>query len=195
MVSTKNVREEEIMPGQNGKIHPQKFGLWIAITSITLTFAGFTSAYIVRRGQGLWDSFELPTYFTISTIVIILSSITMQMTLRAARRESSSYNALALATLVLGTAFMILQYLGFHDLYEQGIRIDGNVSGSFLFVIAGAHLAHIIGGLIALLVTYINGKIRKDKKPRIVGLQLVNTYWHFIDILWIYLFIFFVMFC
>jgi cytochrome c oxidase subunit 3 len=173
------------------KVNPQKFAMWFAIGSITLSFAGFTSAYLVRQSQGMWESFAVPTIFTYSTIVIILSSVSFILGLKAFKKDNySQYNLWMAVTLVLGTAFMVLQYLGFQELNDNNIRINGNVSNSFFFIIAGAHLLHILGGIIALLVVVIRNAVIAKEKRKVLGLELIGTYWHFIDILWIYLFVF-----
>lgn len=173
------------------KINPQRFAMWFAIGSITLSFAGFTSAYLVRQGQGMWESFELPRIFYYSTVVILLSSITYIFGLKAFKAKSyKNYNVLMSLTLALGIAFMALQYAGFMELYGQNVRINGNVSNSFFFVIAGAHLLHILGGVVALIIVLIRNAVVRPEKRKNLGLEILGTYWHFIDILWLYLFIF-----
>jgi cytochrome c oxidase subunit III len=173
------------------KIHPHKFALWVAMASITMMFAGLTSAYIVRQAQGNWRLYDLPTVFTVSTVVILLSSITMIMGQRAfKKRAMASFKLLITTTLVLGILFMCLQYLGFTQLYHAGIRVDGNPSESFLFIIAGLHLLHIAGGIIALLFVFFRAFRTRVKVYNTTGLEIVASYWHFVDILWIYLFVF-----
>ncbi|OJV56150.1 MAG: hypothetical protein BGO31_18190 [Bacteroidetes bacterium 43-16] len=176
------------------KVNPQKFAMWFAIGSITLTFAGFTSAYLVRQGQGMWESFEMPAIFYYSTVAILLSSLTYLLGLKAFKKaQYSNYNAMMLITLALGITFMVLQFMGFKELYAQNIRINGNVSNSFFFVIAGAHLLHILGGVVALIIVLIRNAVLAKEKRKAIGLEILGTYWHFIDILWIYLFIFLMM--
>lgn len=176
------------------KVNPQKFAMWFAIGSITLTFAGFTSAYLVRQGQGMWESFEMPAIFYYSTVAILLSSLTYLLGLKAFKKaQYSNYNAMMLITLALGITFMVLQFMGFKELYAQNIRINGNVSNSFFFVIAGAHLLHILGGVVALLVVLIRNAVIAKEKRKAIGLEILGTYWHFIDILWLYLFVFLMM--
>lgn len=177
---------------QKKKIHPHKFNMWIAIASIIMMFAGLTSGYIVRQAQGNWVYFELPQVFWISTFVIFASSITMILGIRMFKqRKMTAYRALITITLLLGIAFTLLQYLGFTQLYDNNIRVDGNPSESFLFIIAGLHLLHIIGGIIALLIVFFRAFKKNLKIYNATGLEIVGTYWHFVDILWIYLFVFF----
>lgn len=192
--STELMQNEPVKQMPTRKVNPQKFAMWFAIGSITLTFAGFTSAYLVRQGQGMWESFAMPPIFYYSTVVILLSSLTYFIGLRAFKKEQySNYNMMMLLTLGLGIAFMVLQYMGFKELYAQNIRINGNVSNSFFFVIAGAHLLHILGGVIALIVVLIRNAVRSKAQRKPIGLEILGTYWHFIDILWLYLFVFLMM--
>lgn len=179
---------------QRKRIHPQKFALYIAMASIAMMFAGLTSAYIVRKSQGNWRMYEMPVAFWISTATIILSSITIALGLRAFRqRKIPQYRFLITLTLFLGIAFGVLQYLGFYELYHlpQPVRVEGNPSESFLFIIAGLHLLHIAGGVVALFIVFLRAFRRYTKEYSSTGLEIVANYWHFVDLLWIYLFIFF----
>lgn len=187
------------------KIHPHKFALWLAIGSITMMFAGLTSGYIVREAQGAWRYFRMPNIFWVSTAVILTSSITIFFGLRAFRqRNRPLYRKLMSLTVLLGVAFGIMQFIGFWQLYhvpqmtiEDGkqmlktVRVNGNPSESFLFIITGLHLLHILGGIIALLIVYLRAYRKRVKVYNATGLEIVSTYWHFVDLLWIYLFIFF----
>jgi len=174
------------------KIHPHKFALWIAMGSIIMMFAGLTSAYIVRKAQGNWVSYHLPTVFYISTAVIVLSSVTMIMSVKSFRnRQMSQYRSLMIATILLGVAFAVLQYMGFKALYAENIRVDGNPSESFLFIIAGLHLLHILGGIITLIIVFFRSFRRNIKVYNTTALEIAGAYWHFVDVLWIYLFVFF----
>lgn len=177
---------------QRKKIHPHKFNLWIAIASIIMMFAGLTSAYIVRQAQGNWNYYKLPSTFTYSTIVVVVSSLTMIMGIRAFKqRKMPQYKLLITTTLILGVLFCALQILGFSQLYDQNIRVDGNPSESFLFIIAGLHLVHIVGGIFALLIVFFRAFRTRVKTYNATGLEIVGTYWHFVDVLWLYLFVFF----
>lgn len=174
------------------KIHPHKFALWVAMGSIAMMFAGLTSAYIVRQAQGNWVYYHLPNVFTISTVAILPSSVTMILGVRAFKqRKMPQYRVLVTATLVLGILFMALQWVGFKQLYASNVRVDGNPSESFLFIIAGLHLLHIAGGIIALLIVFFRAFRTHVKVYNTTGLEIVASYWHFVDVLWIYLFVFF----
>ena len=192
---------------QRKKIHPHKFALWVAMGSIAMMFAGLTSAYVVKQAGGNWRSYHLPSVFWISTLVIILSSVTIIMGLKAFKnRAIPKYKRLITITLLLGIAFGVLQFIGFYELYSQPqqvilngetqdrfmpVTIPGNPSESFLFVITGLHLLHIIGGIIALAIVFFRAFRKRVKVYNTTGLEIVASYWHFVDVLWIYLFVFF----
>ena len=183
---------ERTMKGEGRKIHPHKFAMWVAICSIIMMFAGLTSAYIVRQSQGNWVYYKLPGLFYISTVLIAASSVTMHMGVKAFKsRAMPKFRSLMILTLVLGVAFAICQYVGFQLLYADNIKLNGNPSESFLFIIAGLHLFHIIGGIIALLIVFFRAFRTSVKVYNATGLEVMATYWHFVDVLWIYLFVFF----
>ncbi len=187
------------------RIHPHKFALWLAMGSIAMMFAGLTSAYIVRQSQGNWRMFKMPIVFWISTAVILISSGTVFLGVRAFKqRQMIRYRVLITTTLALGLLFGALQCIGFWQLYHvpqttllngqqlvETIRVSGNPSESFLFIITGLHLAHILGGIIALLIVFLMAYRRRVKVYNATGLEIVAAYWHFVDVLWLYLFIFF----
>ena len=192
---------------QSKKIHPHKFAMWVAMGSISMMFAGLTSAYIVRESQGNWRYYTLPQTFTLSTVAILLSSITFFFAIKSfKKREMPKFRWLMIATLFLGLGFGALQYAGFYQLYHQvqairmngetlkqvaTVRINGNPSESFLFIIAGLHLLHLLGGIIALLIVFYRAFRTRVKTYNATGLEIVAGYWHFVDILWLYLFVFF----
>jgi cytochrome c oxidase subunit 3 len=177
------------------RIHPHKFTLWVAIGAMCMSFAGLTSAYIVKKNQSSWLEFELPVVFWYSTLAILLSSLTMHLSVKAFKaREMGRYRNLLSVTAVLGLIFITLQYLGFQELEAKGIALIGtksNSAASFLFVITGLHMVHVLGGVIALLVIFIRAFSSKTKSYSPVPVEIAATYWHFVDILWIYLFIFY----
>ncbi len=180
---------------QRKKIHPHKFTLWVAIASILMMFAGLTSAFIVKSNLVGWKDVVIPKMFWYSTAVIIASSITVQMALRAFRqREMQQYRALIGVTLVLGILFVVLQCFGFRELWEHNIRFTGvSGAGQFLYIIFGLHALHVIGGIVTLIVMFIKAFIGKSKLYSSVPVEVLATYWHFVDILWIYLLVFFII--
>jgi cytochrome c oxidase subunit 3 len=179
---------------KNNKIHPHKFTLWVGIGSILMMFAGLTSAYIVKRNQANWSSFEIPMLFWISTLAIVLSSITLYLASKSFKeRMMSRYRSLIAATLFLGVVFITLQFFGFMQLWNEGLTLQRNVAYSFLYVIVGLHGLHVIGGVIALLVMSLKAFSKKTRIYSSVPVELISTYWHFVDVLWVYLLIFLLM--
>jgi len=178
-------------------IRAKKMMLWFGIISLGMSFAGFTSAYIVSRsGEGWLKDLEMPQAFYISLIVIVLSSITMHFAKVLVSKEEQAKGALMLwATFLLGVAFVWLQFRGFNQMiYEFGINPTGptsNTKGTFIFVIATVHIAHVVAALISILVVIYNHYKQKYRAGKTLGIELAATFWHFVDILWIYLFLFF----
>jgi cytochrome c oxidase subunit 3 len=150
--------------------------LWVGIVSISMFFAGLTSAFIVRKAEGNWTEFILPDWFIASTAVIILTIFNLLFT-----------------TLVLGIIFSYFQFEGWGQLTNQGIYLTGegsNVAGSFLYVLTLSHLVHLAGGLIALVFSSVKSKLNLYSIDNCLGLDLTINYWHFLTVLWLYLFIF-----
>lgn len=177
------------------RLHPHKFTLWVGIGSIIMMFAALTSAYIVREAQHNWLQFSMPKVFWYSTVVIIVSSFTLHFAVKAFKaRERNRYRSLLTITALLGLLFAGLQFYGFYDLYNRGIQIIGkgsNPSASFLGIITGLHVVHVLGGIVALAVLYFRAYSRKVKSYDATPVEILSIYWHFVDILWLYLFIFF----
>jgi len=180
---------------QRRGMHPYKFILWIAMGSLVMMFAGFTSAYVVKRNQSNWLEFNLPITFWYSTAVILLSSLTIHLATKAFKaREMGRYRTLMVITSFLGLLFIVLQWLGFKSLEAHGVKLIGansNPAGSFLGVITGVHMLHVLGGVIALAIMMIRGFSTRMKSYSSISIEVASTYWHFVDGLWIYLFIFF----
>jgi cytochrome c oxidase subunit 3 len=173
----------------------------LGIFSIVMLFGGFTSAYVVRHDGGAWFSINLPTEFWISSAVILLSSVTLIVSQSAYSKDQKGLgNAMMGATLVLGLLFTLFQWLGWGELVRNGIFLspsDGQgalISGSFIYVLTGLHLLHLFGGLIALFITLIKGFMGRYNSTNIHGVKLASIYWHFLDALWIYLFLFLTLF-
>ena len=182
------------MNQQKKKIHPHKFTMWVAIGSIVMMFAGLTSAFIVKSNQSSWVPVAIPTVFWISTAAILTSSLTVQMALRSFKqRAMGQYRLLIGATLLLGVAFVVMQWLGFQDLWAQKITFKGSGAGQFLYVIFGLHAIHVLGGIITLIVMFIKAFLGNTKLYSSVPVEVAAIYWHFVDILWIYLLVFFIV--
>jgi cytochrome c oxidase subunit 3 len=180
---------------KSGRRKTAKPMLWISMISMTMMFAGLTSAYYISMSREDWVSFDLPQSFVISTVLIVFSSLTMQLTnFTISRNKQNLSNILLTVTLILGVGFVYMQFQGFDDLIGMGLYFTGTqsaVSSSFLYVITIAHMLHVFAGIIVL--TYMvfkqwsGGYSQKDY----FGLQLGAIFWHFVDLLWIYLFFFF----
>ncbi len=180
---------------QKNKIHPHKFTLWVAIGSIVMMFAGLTSAYIVKSGQAGWHEVKTPNYFWISTAVLLLSSLMIQGAQRNFKQKNMvAYRTLLIVTFALGVAFVIMQWLGFKWLWERGVHFEGSSgAGQFLYIIAGLHALHVMGGVVALFFQLMKSFFGRTKNYNPVPVEVVSTYWHFVDALWIYLLVFFVI--
>jgi cytochrome c oxidase subunit III len=188
----KSMEVKDTVNEQRKRIHPHKFTLWVALGSIIMMFAGLTSAYVVKRDQPGWTTFSIPKAFWYSTAVILVSSLTVQMALKAFKdREMLRYRNLLTTTAVLGVLFVVLQWTGFREIWSTGITLRGSGGGQFLYVIAGLHAAHVLGGVFALLFMVVKAYLSKVRSYDSIPVELMSTYWHFVDLLWIYLFIFF----
>lgn len=184
----------EMSEPERKRLHPHKFTLWIGIGSIVMMFAGFTSAVIVKRNGADWQGFTLPNLFWYSTGVILATSLTVQMALRAFKeRQMSRYRSLMLVTALGGILFITLQFFGFKALWVQNVRFANSVGGSFLYIIFGLHALHVLGGVVALVVQFIRAFSARKRNYSPVPIEIVSVYWHFVDLLWLYLLVFFIL--
>lgn len=173
----------------------KKMMLWFAIISMIMMFAGLTSAYVVSKSRPDWSSdIELPSGFYWSTLVIILSSITLLLGKKSILSENHRNATLYLtSTVVLGSIFVFLQFQSFAEIVSWGYYLTGSessITSSFIYVIVIAHLAHLAGGIIVLFVLIYNHFKQRYRPGQMLGLELGAIYWHFVDALWIYLFLF-----
>lgn len=176
----------------------QKPLLWIGLASITMTFAGLTSGYVVSRSallaENSWLSFILPSEFTWATGAIVLSSLTMIWAVQSAKRNQVQAAKIAMwITVILGFSFIFLQYYGWQDLLERGLFFTGpqsNTAISWVYVITALHWLHVISGIIVLLYTLHKTLRGKYHAQNYQGLSVSAIYWHFLDGLWIYLYLF-----
>ena len=185
---TQGTREEKLD-------RSKKMMLYFGIASLIMSFAGFTSAFIVSSTRPDWlQDFSMPTAFIISVFVILASSITAigaKKALKDGNRQLTTI--LLLVTFALGIYFIINQFNGFSEIIQQGYNFTGptsNVTMSYIYLIAIVHIAHVVVGLICLLVVIYNHFKQKYTADNMLGLELACTFWHFVDILWVYLFLF-----
>ena len=170
----------------------KKMMLWFGMVSLIMGFAGWTSAYIVSSAREDWISnLVLPQSFYISTAIIILSSITYILAKNAVKAGKSELaTKLLFGTLVLGVAFIIFQFRGFSEMIAQGYYFTGptsNIKLSYVFLIAAVHIVHVVAGLLSLVVVIYNQVKGKYSAQEYVGVSIGATFWHFLDLLWIYL--------
>ena len=169
--------------------------LWISMISMVMFFAGLTSAYVISMKRDDWVSFDLPQAFYTSTFLIVASSITLLLSQRFLKKDKRQISLLMLVlTLVLGIGFIWQQYVGFNQLKSIGLFFTGpesTVSTSFIIGITFIHVLHLLAGVIVLLVVIYNHFKYKYKSDDMLGFELGAIFWHFVDILWIYLFFFF----
>jgi len=161
---------------------------------MVMLFGAFTSAIVVRSAEPNWIVFDFPLDLYISCIIIVLSSATLIYASRSVRTNNLKGVKIGVAlTLLLGIAFVYSQFSAYEALVNAGLFFAGptsNASSSFLYVLIGVHLAHLIGGIVVLTFTLINSLKEKYNSEDSLGLQLTSIYWHFLDVLWIYLFLF-----
>ena len=172
-------------------MHPKKFALWLFMVSIVMIFASLTSAYIVKRSDGEWLMFELPTIFQLSTAIILLSSASIQWAYFSAKNnEVNKLKTALILTVFLGISFLYTQLNGWYRLVEENVYFVGNPAGSFIYVFTGIHGFHLITGLIFVgIVIYSTFRYKVHSKS-LVQIEMCTTYWHFLGGLWIYLFLF-----
>jgi cytochrome c oxidase subunit 3 len=176
-------------------MEPKKFILWLFIVSSVMFFASQTSAYLVKRAEGNWAEFEVPQIFWYGTAVILLSSITMQFAVFSAKKDN--FNALKTAisiTFALAILFLVLQVEGWKELVKQNVYFVGNASGSFFYAFTVFHGVHILMGLTVLGVTFASSLRMKVHAKALRRIEICNTFWHFLTVVWIYLFAFLLYF-
>lgn len=182
-------------PEETLSMNPRKFILWLFIVSIIMLFAAMTSAYLVRRAEGNWLEYDIPSVFTYSSVVLIVSSLTMHWAYLAAKKDNfGSLKTAITITFALGMAFLYMQFQGWVDLVNEKVFFVGNPAGSFMYVFTGLHAFHLISGLIVLVFALVAAFRLRIHAKSLDQIQIAATYWHFLDVLWLYLFSFLVYF-
>jgi cytochrome c oxidase subunit 3 len=181
------------------EFNPKTFIIWLFIVASTMLFLAFCSAYFVHQGDGIrnnaWLKFDLPFQFWLSAGIVLVSSVFMQMSYRAAKRDDIyKIPSLLTITLICGIAFCISQFYGWLNLMDRGLFFSNKepeeISASFVYVISAAHFVHIIGGLSLLSVAIVKSSRLQIHKKNMVFINICKTYWHFLGILWIMLLLF-----
>lgn len=187
-----NILQEE--PQQTLAMHPKKFALWLFIVSIVMIFAAMSSAYMVRQAEGNWLDFEMPTIFWVNSGILLASSVTMHWAYVAAKKDNLAMIKVAMIiTTLLGLGFLVGQWYSWVALVDMKVFFAGtssNPSGSFLYVITGLHAFHLVTGVVYLVIILGASFQYKIHSKSLVRMEMCATYWHFLDILWIYLFAF-----
>lgn len=168
----------------------QKFGLWIGIAGMLMVFTALTSAYIVRKAAGNWLEFKLPDVFFYNALLVVASSLVLQISYRAFKRQKFGvYRVLLLLTLGMGLLFLVGQYAGWKEMNQMGIFLQGNPSGSFIFVLSGLHALHLLAGLTVLSVALLHAFSLPERVTELRKFRFEQTliFWHFLTFLWVYL--------
>jgi cytochrome c oxidase subunit 3 len=169
--------------------------LWVSMISMVMFFAGLTSAYVLSMERDDWVTFDLPNAFYISTVLIVASSFTLMLSQRFIKQDKREMSLfLVVITFFLGIGFIWQQYVGFNELKALGLYFTGKgstVSTSFIIGITLMHVLHLIAGVLVLLVVIYNHFKYKYKPNDLLGFELGALFWHFVDVLWIYLILFF----
>ncbi|MDX2196720.1 MAG: cytochrome c oxidase subunit 3 [Cytophagales bacterium] len=175
-------------------MNPLKFALWLFIVSIVMIFASLTSAYIVRKSEGNWLDFKLPTLFYFTTAILVFCSIFTETAKYYAKRDDLQALKLSLsATFILGVAFLAGQWYAWKQLVAMNVFFVGNPSGSFVYVLSGLHALHIVGGIVFLLIVLYMTFKDKIHSKNMLWMEMCTTFWHFLDGLWFYLFLFLIL--
>jgi cytochrome c oxidase subunit 3 len=191
-MTQEQIVQEELIVAKKKSAKPM---LWVSMISMVMFFAGLTSAYVISMKRDDWVSFDLPQAFYISTFLIVGSSITLFLSQKFLKKDKRQLSLVfVVATLMLGIGFIWQQYIGFNQLKSVGLFFTGpesTVSTSFIIGITFMHVVHLLAGVIVLLVVIYNHFKYKYKSDNMLGFELGTIFWHFVDILWIYLFFFF----
>jgi cytochrome c oxidase subunit 3 len=169
--------------------------MWVGLASIAMMFTSLSSAYIVRYASANdWIPLAIPPAMFASTALILISSVTLEVARRKLKRSfQNAYAQYLLITALLGLAFLSSQLIAWRQLARQGIYLASNPHSSFFYLLTGAHAVHLIGGLLALSFLWLRSR-RVVSAPALIAKRqatadAVTIYWHFMDGLWIYLFL------
>jgi cytochrome c oxidase subunit 3 len=193
-----NLSSGSEIPERPLSMNPKKFALWLFIATVIMIFGALTSAFIVRKADGNWLEFELPSILWSNTLVILLSSATMHWAYLSAKRDNLTNVKIAMTlTFVLGSMFVVGQYWAWQDLVRMGVYFGGNTSnpsGSFTYVLTGLHALHLVSGIIFIFFVFIASLQYKVHSKNLNRIEMCATYWHFLDFLWVYLFGFLIIY-
>lgn len=174
----------------------------IVLVGISMLFIGLLSAYLFAKQQWTWQQFPFPKLFLISTLVLGLSSLSMSLVIKFYKKDNlPAFKRATYATLLLGIAFLVFQVLAWFQLNNSGIFLAGKPDGSYLYLISGLHALHLLAGLGLLIHLAIFATVQLSEPVKqllyftdsykLTKLKLIAIYWHYVDILWVLLLIFF----
>ncbi len=167
-----------------------QLGVWALLATLSMLFAGFTSAYLVRRVGSDWQHISLPSILWFNTALLLASSLTLELARASMRRwRTDAVKGWLLATTVLGLAFLVGQLFAWRQLAAQGIFVPTSPHSSFFYMLTGVHGVHLLGGIFALFYALRRVWRSRWSAAEPSALNLCATYWHFVDRLWLYLFV------
>jgi cytochrome c oxidase subunit 3 len=183
------------LPAFQASFNRYRLGMWVALASVVMLFTSLSSAYIVRAASSSdWHPLPMPRILLLSTALILVSSGTLEAARRQLRNVASrAYQPWLLVTLVLGIGFLVSQLMAWRQLVRQGVYVASNPHSSFFYLLTAAHGVHLLGGLLALAYLLLRGRTAKEDQVSQGKSQAkadaVTIYWHFMDFLWLYLFV------
>ena len=188
-----------MMTSAKTNIKAKKMMLLIGMVSMTMTFAGLTSAYVVSSSRSDWlVSFEMPFVFTISTFILILSSVTLSLAKHFNSKDSPNKSLIfVFLTILLAFTFIFYQFKGFSQIIDSGYYFTGaqsSITTSFIYVLVLLHMLHLIAGILVLFIISFNLLKGKYSSENALGIELGVIFWHFLDFLWCYLYLFVVLY-
>ncbi|MGH9872372.1 MAG: cytochrome c oxidase subunit 3 [Pyrinomonadaceae bacterium] len=172
-----------------------RLGIWVALASILMLFTALSSAYIVRAASSSdWQPLAMPRILLLSSALILISSGTLETARRKLRHAASSaYKPWLLLTVVLGVGFLVSQLIAWRQLARLGVYVASNPHSSFFYLLTAAHGVHLLGGLGALAYLSLRSRAPQEDNSAVTKAQAkadaVTVYWHFMDFLWLYLFV------
>lgn len=193
--SGKGNGHDSLFPRHQSSANRYRIGMWVALAAILMMFTALTSAYIVRAASSNdWKPIAMPRILLLSTALILVSSVTLEFARRKLKATAeSSYRRWLLLTTALGVGFLVSQLLAWRQLVGQGVYISSNPHSSFFYLLTATHGVHLLGGLTALFYLLVRAKRsqvdEQSTARRYASADAVTLYWHFMDGLWIYLFL------
>lgn len=181
-------------PNLQSAANRYRIGMWVGMASILMMFTALSSAYIVRAASANdWLPLRMPRILLLSTALILISSVTIEAARRKAKESVNNHRRWLLATMVLGIGFLVSQVLAWRQLVRQGVYVVTNPHSSFFYLLTAAHGAHLLGGLLALAYLSLRRQPPRENELAVAksqaGTDAIALYWHFMDFLWLYLFV------